>query len=618
MDLLPVPPTSAARGTRRRRRLVCACVGAIMMVALIVSIASLALAASSSFPDVPSSHPYYVAVTDLASRGIVSGYDNGNFGPSDPVTRQQFAKMIVGSGGYPVSESDICPFTDVVKGDATTFYPDNFVAVCAAHGITTGKTATTFDPYSDISRAQVITMVVRAADALAAGTLDPAPDGWSGQLSYGDPIHGANIKKAEYNGLLTGIQGPEGTLAGWDSYGNATRGECAQVLHNLLGELTPATTTTSSSTTTTTLPAAGDLIHFWWPQSGLQSTWQSENVSETVDYQIAGDMHRCEQDVPGSSLMHMFGRAPNGDLLMITVTPGKSDWHVTNVSSLTGQKVAFVCDGSSEVPVAASAGTWTIHLMATSPGGDLMHFWWTAGQAWRSENVSQQVGAKVAGRPAFFPDESRDSSSAYIAAAAGLDNEFLLFYLTDGGSWSVENVTTETGVTCSGFARWNWAASAQLHLATVGVDGHFYVLERVRKELPWTVTDVTAITGHSFVPGKRLVHWVYSNGALQFAGVNVHSDLVRLWLDQKGWHGENVSAKTAQEVSDAMYVSFTGSDVSIFCVAPNADLVVVSSGSFKGSWQSFNASAATGHKVRPWAVIPWTSGSTDHLLIAEW
>ena len=110
------------------------------------------------------------------------------------------------------------------------------------------------------------------------------------------------------------------------------------MLHNLLGELTPTTTTTSSSTTTTNLPAAADLIHFWWPQSRLQSTWQSENVSETVDCRIAGDMHRCEQDVPGSNLMHMFGRAPNGDLLMITVTPGGSDWHVTNVSSLTGRE----------------------------------------------------------------------------------------------------------------------------------------------------------------------------------------------------------------------------------------------------------------------------------------
>jgi len=83
----------------------------------------------------------------LASRNIIEGYANGDFGPGAPVTRQQFAKMIVLTCGYPVSENDVCYFTDVVKGDATSLYPDNFVAVCAAKGITTGKTATTFDHF---------------------------------------------------------------------------------------------------------------------------------------------------------------------------------------------------------------------------------------------------------------------------------------------------------------------------------------------------------------------------------------------------------------------------------------------------------------------------------------
>jgi hypothetical protein len=80
----------------------------------------------------------------------------------------------------------------------------------------------------------MITMVVRAADNLAAGSLQTVPTDWSGQLSYGDATHGANIQKAEFNGLLAGIQGPGGTLAGWNTDGNATRGEVAQMLWNLL------------------------------------------------------------------------------------------------------------------------------------------------------------------------------------------------------------------------------------------------------------------------------------------------------------------------------------------------------------------------------------------------
>ena len=44
----------------------------------------------------------------------------------------------------------VCPFTDVEKDEAATVYPDNFVAVCAAHGIATGTTATTFNPTGSI------------------------------------------------------------------------------------------------------------------------------------------------------------------------------------------------------------------------------------------------------------------------------------------------------------------------------------------------------------------------------------------------------------------------------------------------------------------------------------
>ena len=109
MDLLPVLPTSAARGTRRWRRPVCVCAGAIVMVALIVSIASLAPAASPSFPDVPAGHPYEAAITDLASRGIIGGYGapTYNFGLLDSVKRAQFAKMIVGTLGIPPNASTL-------------------------------------------------------------------------------------------------------------------------------------------------------------------------------------------------------------------------------------------------------------------------------------------------------------------------------------------------------------------------------------------------------------------------------------------------------------------------------------------------------------------------------
>ena len=194
-----------------------------------------------TFTDVPAGHPYREAVEGLAARGIVSGYDGTTFGVSDLVKRQQFAKMIVGTLGLTPVEADFphpdVPFTDLGADDPGNLYPHEFIAVCARNQITLGKTPTTFEPYAYITRAQVISMVVRAADRLAPGTLATPGASWTGVLSYADPTHGSNIKRAEFNGLLAGIQGPAGTLAGWLTGGYATRGEVAQMLWNLLSKL---------------------------------------------------------------------------------------------------------------------------------------------------------------------------------------------------------------------------------------------------------------------------------------------------------------------------------------------------------------------------------------------
>ena len=149
--------------------------GSIVVVAVMVSIVSFALAGPSSFPDVYTTNPYYAAITALASQDIVSGFANGYFGPGDPVSRQQFAKMVVLAGEYPVSEANVCPFTDVVVSGPGTLYPDNYVAVCAAKGITVGKTATHFDPYANITRYQAVSMLVRAALDLKPALLAAPP-----------------------------------------------------------------------------------------------------------------------------------------------------------------------------------------------------------------------------------------------------------------------------------------------------------------------------------------------------------------------------------------------------------------------------------------------------------
>ena len=112
MNLEPVVSTSIAR-THRRRLWGRLGVGIILVTALVVALASLALAADwlprrARIP--PVLHRHHRSRLREASSAATT---DGNFGPGDPVMRQQFAKMIVLTGAYPVSEANVCPFTDV-------------------------------------------------------------------------------------------------------------------------------------------------------------------------------------------------------------------------------------------------------------------------------------------------------------------------------------------------------------------------------------------------------------------------------------------------------------------------------------------------------------------------
>ena len=175
--------------------------------------------------------PYASAIDALSGAGIVNGYptDSGwQFRPQNPLYRAQFAKMMAGAWGLIVDEYLPIAFGDLGPDVPDDLYPHEHVAVAAQHGITQGITATTFGPYRNLTRAQLLTMVVRSLQKLSPGLLRTPIAPWHGTLPTGDSTHGSNIELAEYNGLLDGID-----LTGWDVWQDARRGETARVLANM-------------------------------------------------------------------------------------------------------------------------------------------------------------------------------------------------------------------------------------------------------------------------------------------------------------------------------------------------------------------------------------------------
>ena len=57
-------------------------------------------ASTTAFSDVPANHWANGYVAKAAEQGIINGYGNGKFGPSDSVTYAQMIKMLVCAWGY--------------------------------------------------------------------------------------------------------------------------------------------------------------------------------------------------------------------------------------------------------------------------------------------------------------------------------------------------------------------------------------------------------------------------------------------------------------------------------------------------------------------------------------
>ena len=265
------------------------------------------------FPDVVATHPYANAIHILSDAGIINGYTDNTFRPNSPVWRQHFAKMIVLTLGLPVTEAHVCRFPDVTVSGPGSLYPDNYIAVCAARGITVGTTPSTFAPEANITRAQLITMVVRAVSSQYPGLLADQPAWYGGTWGNFSADHQTSAKKAEYNGLLAEL--PLSSLSPW---GAMPRGEVAQVLANLLAliEAGPVPPPQNGTTGLVTSVIDGDtikvdvagvetrvrLIGMDTPETGEPFASEAKAALQTL---VGGRTVRLEQDV---TTIDQYGR----------------------------------------------------------------------------------------------------------------------------------------------------------------------------------------------------------------------------------------------------------------------------------------------------------------------
>ena len=233
--------TAAARRRPRFAGLVAAIIAIALLAGLtqaLVAPPAAKAASADAFLDVKFGHHYYEPIQGLSEAGVVDGYpvEGGKeFRPDNSLWRAQFTKMILGALEIQVTEDawldDAPPFNDLEPDSPVILYPHDYIAEAARRGITYGTSATAFSPYVNISRVQLITMAMRAARTMKPNALKDPPIGYTGSLpGFDSPDHAANLRLAEYSGLLTGLTGYG---PGWDPWLDASRAEAAQVMWNV-------------------------------------------------------------------------------------------------------------------------------------------------------------------------------------------------------------------------------------------------------------------------------------------------------------------------------------------------------------------------------------------------
>lgn len=120
---------------------------------------------SAAFPDVTVDSWYDEAVAWAADRGVVIGYDNGNFGPEDAVTREQMVTMFRRFWAYQEnSGGQTDGLSAYVDADQISQYAVDAMEWAVGMGLINGRSSQLLAPAAQACRAELCALLNRYQD----------------------------------------------------------------------------------------------------------------------------------------------------------------------------------------------------------------------------------------------------------------------------------------------------------------------------------------------------------------------------------------------------------------------------------------------------------------------
>ncbi|KWU55975.1 N-acetylmuramoyl-L-alanine amidase [Bacillus mycoides] len=207
---------------------------AVTVALQVVMAPATSFAAEKDFPDVPKGHWSYKAITNLMSKEIIAGYDNGKFGFGDVVNREQVAALIYRALKPETKSEYKNPYSDISEG--TTMFQKEILALTDM-GIFVGDGKGTFRPKESLTRAEMAVILQKAfkLKVKANHTFNDVPkDHWANDA----------ISALESNGVAAG-----NGAGAFNPTSVLTREEYAQFLFNAMASYIDLDVTLPSNVT---------------------------------------------------------------------------------------------------------------------------------------------------------------------------------------------------------------------------------------------------------------------------------------------------------------------------------------------------------------------------------
>lgn len=203
----------------------------ISSVAALTMVASSVAAFAVDFPDVESTASYAQAVQELSALDVISGYDDGTFGPDKLVTRAEITKMIVDALAERSSaeaSTESTKFADV----SADHWAKGYINQGVADGFIAGMSDTEFDPDANVTYVQAQKMLV---SAIGYETYAQAQGGWpTGYKTYAASLDitkgisgitdNTELTRAQVAQMIdNAMDAPLCVIASWKTEWNGTR-----------------------------------------------------------------------------------------------------------------------------------------------------------------------------------------------------------------------------------------------------------------------------------------------------------------------------------------------------------------------------------------------------------